>query len=130
MRTKLENRRMSETFSLDVLTPAGGVVTYAVTLGAYTDGALGEIFLDAGKAGSDVDIVTRELALALSFALQHGASLDEMRAACPRRADGTPEGIAGVLMDYLSAEPTGFAAKLYAAAKNMRGAPSEGSPAE
>lgn len=92
----LPQRRFCETVHFD-----HWGMPFEATLGYYQDRRIGEIFLNAGKLTSTADILAKEAAIALSFALQFGASLDDMRRAMPRTTAGEPEGPLGKLMDLL-----------------------------
>lgn len=96
-REPLPQRRPSDTLTFE----AGGLV-YEATVGFYEDGRPGEIFLQAGKSGTAVNVATRDSAIALSFALQFGCSVDDIRSAMTRDPDGKAEGPLGCLMDLLS----------------------------
>ncbi len=50
----LPQRRRSETFEFSAGTQPGAEITYTATLGFYPDDRLGEIFLRAGKSGTDI----------------------------------------------------------------------------
>jgi hypothetical protein len=95
-RELLPQRRRSETFEF-----SDGKVAYTATIGFYEDGRPGEIFLSAGKAGTLIHTYVRDGAIAISFALQHGCSVEAIRTAFTRNADGVPEGPLGILMDML-----------------------------
>lgn len=95
-RELLPQRRYGETRSFTV-----GQMAYTANLGRYQDGRLGELFLRAGKAGTDVAVASQETAIAASFALQFGADFETLRAAMPRDAQGKPEGPLGILFDML-----------------------------
>lgn len=95
-RDRLPNRRFCESVHFD-----HWGIPFEATLGYYQDRRLGEIFLNAGKLTSTADILAKEAAIVASFALQFGASLDDMRAAMPRTTEGEPEGPLGKLMDIL-----------------------------
>ena len=95
-RELLPQRRHSETFEF-----TDGKLTYTATIGYYPDGRPGEIFISAGKAGTAIHTFVRDGAIAISFALQHGCSVETIRTAFTRNADGVPEGPLGVLMDIL-----------------------------
>lgn len=103
-RELLPNRRLSETIRFAVERRDRSPQTYFATVGYYDDGRIGEVFLSTGKAGSDVDIATRDAAIAFSFALQHGCSLDAARAAFCRDETGGAEGPLGALLDLLASE--------------------------
>jgi ribonucleoside-diphosphate reductase alpha chain len=74
---------------------------YAVTVGYFPDGEVGEIFLNAGKVNSSVDIASRDAAIAASIALQCGASPQAMSAAMSREPDGSPSGPLGAVLQLI-----------------------------
>src|SRR5262245_37190610 len=76
-----------------------------VTIGFYPDGRIGEVFLGAAKSGTALDIATRDSAILLSFALQHGATVDRIRSAMTRDEMGRPEGAMGALLDRIAVTP-------------------------
>ena len=99
-RKALPQRRYSETFN--VVFPPGGNKTYAVTLGCYADGRIGEVFLTShGQVGSQADLAARDTAILISMALQHGAPLSRLSRAMTLDASGRPEGLAGVVLPLL-----------------------------
>lgn len=100
-RTTLPNRRPCETIKFNVTRRDRTPATYHATLGYYPDGRLGEVFLSAGKTGSDVDVAARDSAIAFSFALQHGCSIETARTAFCRDENGHAEGPLGTLLDLL-----------------------------
>ena len=96
MRDILPNRR--EGFSLNFLHHG---LEYTATMGRYPDKRIGEIFLRCSKTGTDVSVACQEPAIIASFALQNGATIEQMRSAMPRNGDGSPEGPMGRLFDML-----------------------------
>lgn len=86
MREQLPQRRKCETLSFRI-----GNHTFQGSVGYYDDGRPGEIFLDCSKSGTDVQIAARDSAIAVSMALQHGASIESIRTAFTRKANGSPE---------------------------------------
>jgi hypothetical protein len=60
-----------------------------------------EVFLSGGKAGTAVEAVARDSAVAASLALQHGTDLKVIRAALTRNDDGSPAGPLGRLLDIV-----------------------------
>jgi len=80
---------------------------YRATLGFYvaedrlTPERLGEVFITAGKSGGHLDIAMHDAAIAVSLALQHGASPESLRHAFLRDAKGRPEGALGALFDLI-----------------------------
>jgi len=100
-RERLPDRRRSDTFEFDHRYPDGSSFTYIATLGHYVDGRIGEVFLQATKTGTTIDINTRDSAIALSLALQFGCPLDVIAPTFLRSAEGRPEGPLGTLVDIL-----------------------------
>ena len=101
-RERLPNRRNAERFEF-----TAGNVHYTAQIGRYPDGRIGEVFLNAGKIGTELHVTARDSAIAVSFALQHGATAEEIRSAFTRRPDGSPEGPLGALCDLLSSPRIG-----------------------
>jgi hypothetical protein len=75
---------------------------FVVSVGYYDNGDSGEIFISNAKAGSDIEGLARDEAILASLALQSGMSLEIMRHAITREADGTPSTIIGTVLDKLS----------------------------
>lgn len=97
-RRVLPQRRRAETFEIEW----GGVGRrFAVTLGFYEDGALGEVFITGGKSGEAVEAIARDAAVVLSLALQYGADIDNVAAAMTRDASEAPSSILGAVVDEL-----------------------------
>ena len=96
-RERLPNRRLAETFGFPC-----NELPYTCTAGRFADGRIGEIFLTNGKSGSDADTSARDAAIAASFALQHGSTIDEIRHALCRDSNGKAIGPLGVALDLLS----------------------------
>ena len=70
-------------------------------VGRYPDGRVSELFLDNHKAGSSIDTLVRDLALAFSFAAQHGADVEAIRRAVCRDSAGQPLGSLGQVLDLI-----------------------------
>lgn len=71
--------------------------------GHYANGEVGEVFLSAGKTGTELQIATCDAAIAASIALQYGATVEELRTAFLREEDGIkPAGPMGKLFDLLA----------------------------
>ena len=85
---------------------------YDVTIGYYSDGRPGEIFINriltktSAKVGTLLDGVCRDSAILMSLAIQHGTDLFTIRHAITRDGDGEPSTIVGYVVDYLAKEPT------------------------
>jgi ribonucleoside-diphosphate reductase alpha chain len=96
-RERLPDRRASETFSFEL-----EGVRYHATVGRYGDGRPGEIFISSRKAGSATDVAARDAAIAISFALQFGARLEDIARALSRDSSGRASGPAGRALDSLA----------------------------
>jgi hypothetical protein len=97
----LPQRRACETFYIR----HGKQKASNVTLGRYSDGSVGEVFISAAaQVGSEVDLVARDGAVLVSLALQYGIPLETMQRAITREADGSPATIIGAVIDKLSEE--------------------------
>ena len=91
-RERLANRRSSTSVKLSL-----DGLRYQCSYSRFSDGRLAEVFIDAGKVGSAVNIMARDLAVVTSLALQHGATVDEIRSALAQELDGTQRGPLGEL---------------------------------
>jgi hypothetical protein len=104
-RSRLPDRRDGECFEFD---HAG--VHYVVNVGRYGHGPIGEVFMDAHKVGTAIQVHGRDTAILVSLLLQHGCAIDTIRHALTRNADGSAAGPAGALLDLLAGpygEPLG-----------------------
>lgn len=93
----LPNRRACETSSFE---HAGA--DFTMTVGRYADGRAGELFVNAAHANSALDALASDAAIAISFALQHGADLDAIRAAMKRNSQGVPSSPIGAALDRVT----------------------------
>jgi hypothetical protein len=98
-RARLPNRRLAETFALEV---AG--LRYTCTIGRYPDGSIGELFLSNHKANSAADVNARDAAIVTSIAIQFGADIETIRKALCRDSHGRASGPLGEALDR-TAEP-------------------------
>jgi len=96
-RERLPNRRACETVSFE---HGGADVT--LSAGRYDDGRLGEIFMNAAHANSALDAIISDAAIAVSFALQQGCSLDDIRRAMKRNSQGAPSSPIGAALDRIA----------------------------
>jgi hypothetical protein len=96
-RRRLPNRRLAETFELE----AGGL-HYTCTVGRFSDGSIGELFLNNHKSNSQADTNARDAAITFSIAVQHGADPDMIRKALCRDSHGRPSGPLGVALDIIA----------------------------
>jgi hypothetical protein len=96
-RERLPNRRLGETFELEV---AG--LRYTATVGRFADGRVGEIFLSNHKANSQADTNARDSAIVCSIALQCGADIKTIRRALCRDSHGRASGPLGAALDIIT----------------------------
>jgi hypothetical protein len=74
-----------------------------IGLGHYVDCRLGEVFIDPDSIS--LAPLLRDVAILISLALQHGASIEKMRDSITRREDGTtPVSIIGSSIDAVAGE--------------------------
>ncbi len=95
-RVRLPNRRSCETIEF-----AHAGAQFMMTAGTYPDGRLGEIFVTAGLPNSALDALASDAAIAVSFALQHGADITAIRSAMKRNSQGEPSSPIGAALDLL-----------------------------
>jgi hypothetical protein len=95
-RKLLPQRRRAETCTL-----SHNGLRYFVTLGFYPDDTVGEMFVSAGRAGSDADTNARDAAILFSLARQYGCPIDEISRALTRDANGEPSGVVGAAVDRM-----------------------------
>ena len=101
IRRTLPQRRASETFDLRFWGQ-----NFTVTVGFYPDGGTrGEVFIDAGKTGQDIQSIARDAAVVLSLAVQHGTAIEMIRRAVTRNGSGSAASILGAVVDALSKFP-------------------------
>ncbi len=102
-REKLADRRPCEIF--DFIHTDGR--KYTATIGRYPDGRLAEVFMFAGKIGSDAAVNARDCSIALSLLLQHGCTSDAVGKSLSRTTDGIAESPIGALLDLLADNDNG-----------------------
>lgn len=98
-RRRLQNRRPAESFGFEV-----EGLRFTATVGRFSDGTIGELFLNTDKTGTTLDTIARDSAIVLSFAVQFGADLDAIRSALCRDSAGRALGPVGAALDLLLAE--------------------------
>ena len=101
-RERLPNRRSAERFEF-----TAGNVRYTAQIGSYPDGRIGEVFLNAGKIGTELDVIARDSAIAVSFALQHGATAEDPIGLHAETGRRSAEGPLGALFDLLPRPKSG-----------------------
>ena len=95
-RDRLPNRRPAITFAFD-----RDNSQYQVTVGFYPDGRPGEVFLNADRANSLLDVLTSDAAILASIAMQYGAPLAELRHALKRDIRGDAASPIGTALDRI-----------------------------
>jgi ribonucleoside-diphosphate reductase alpha chain len=95
-RQRLPNRRGHELLSFE-----HSGVRYTAGIGRFDDGRLAEIFLNAPKCGTDLDVGVRDAAIVASLALQAGISAAVIRHALTSNRDGSACGPLGRILDLL-----------------------------
>ena len=99
-RFRLPERRRCESFTFTL-----GGLRFTASIGRYPDGRIGEVFLNNHKAGNQADTNARDAAIILSFALQHGADINEIRKALCRDSIGRALGPVGAALDKIAGAP-------------------------
>lgn len=93
--------------------PTGGQQELIITTGYYEDGSLGEVFIDLPyqQAKYATALLGKDAATLISIALQHGATVHELRAATGRSEVNhmgmmveMPHTIIGTVLDALASE--------------------------
>lgn len=95
MRNRLPNRRESRT--LDVW---HNNERYHVSF-SRAGTRIAEIFLHGPKIGSQLDAIAYDIGVALSVALQHGSTVEELLNSAARLEDGQPASIVGAVLAAL-----------------------------
>lgn len=103
-RERLPDRRAAIIVGFSHVTQAGHLFNFTAHVGFYPDGRPGEVFVDGEKLTTHTDIEAHDAAIVLSFALQHGATLEEIGAALLRGENGEPHGVLGSLTDAIKRE--------------------------
>lgn len=96
-RERLPNRGRHETTTFE---HAGA--SFTMTARRYEDGRPGELFINAAHANSALDALASDAAIAISFALQHGADLASIRSAMKRSSSGEPSSPIGAALDRIT----------------------------
>ena len=92
-RERLPNRRRHDVAEIE-----HGGFKLTVGAGRFSDGRLGEVFIDSAKTGTAIDTVLKDSAILLSFALQAGIDATTIRAGL------APNGPIAAVLDRLLGE--------------------------
>jgi hypothetical protein len=101
-RLRLPNRRLAETFELEV---AG--LRYTCSVGRFANGEIAELFLSNHKSNSAADTAARDAAITFSIAVQHGADPAVIRRALCRDSQGRASGPLGMALDIIAEQERG-----------------------
>lgn len=93
-RRRPPNRRGGETFDI-----VHDGQRYAVTIGPL------EVFVRSEKTSSALEALARDGSILISFALQYGAPLDELRKAITRGDHEEPATVIGAVLDAMETPP-------------------------
>ncbi len=100
-RLTLPQRRPNETFELHF---GNHRSAYSVTIGyAHVDRRrqIQEVFISGAQVGTEMDAITRDGAILLSLALQHGTPLETIANAITRNCRGEADSIIGAVVDRI-----------------------------
>ena len=78
-------------------------VPCTVSIGFADDGRPAEVFLSTRKRGSMFDALMHDAGIAISLALQHGATVEEMEHSFGRTSDGKRTTVLGTAIDFAAA---------------------------
>ncbi|MDE2468718.1 MAG: hypothetical protein KGL35_08245 [Bradyrhizobium sp.] len=95
-RQRLPDRRDSDFLTFDHMGQ-----TVHVSASRYETGRIAEVFFNAGKSGTAIDIVMREMATVVSIALQSGVPLGVIEGSLPKLVDGAAAGPLGKALALL-----------------------------
>jgi hypothetical protein len=95
-RQRLSDRRASESFTFEL-----NGLRFTATVSRFSDGRIGELFLNNHKFGNQSDTNARDAAILLSFALQYGADIETIRRALCRDSQGRALGPIAQALDLL-----------------------------
>jgi hypothetical protein len=96
-RTRLPNRRPNETQEFD-----RDGIHVKMTIGYKPDGSIGEVFLNADRADSMLDVLMSDAAIIASIALQHGVPIRQIVHALKRDRFGIASSPIGAALDRIS----------------------------
>lgn len=97
-RKRLPNRRviLTETFTFAGITHHGSIGFHPET------GEVLEVFMEAGKIGSDVQQASRANGITASLALQYGCSIPELGKSLPKLGNNKPADALGTFLSLVA----------------------------
>src|ERR1035437_6773112 len=100
VRQTLPNRRLATTLEFDF-----DGMHFTATLGRHRpDAPPTELFLNNAYLGSVMDSIVHDAAIAVSFALQYGVTIAELRLAMTRDSEGRPLSPINYVLDLIDRE--------------------------
>jgi hypothetical protein len=100
-RRKLKERRPTDT--VDYV--HNHKFTFKVSFGRFeSGGGLAEVFVNPVKTGTELDAIMHDASIAISRALQHGDTLDDLRAGMKRNGAGEASSPIGGILDHIAKE--------------------------
>jgi hypothetical protein len=96
-RTPLPNRRLNQTQKIN-----RDGISITITTGFKPDGRIGEVFLNADRADSMLDVLMSDAAIICSIALQFGVPLETITHAVKRDKFGLASSPIGAALDRIS----------------------------
>jgi hypothetical protein len=98
-RQRLPSRHASEIFDFESM-----AMRFTASVSRDSSGKILELFLDNHKCGSSIGTLVRDLAIIFSFAVQHGASAEDIQRSLCRDSQGRALGPLGAALDILLAK--------------------------
>jgi hypothetical protein len=96
-RRRLPDRHRCESFSFEL-----NGLRFTASIGRFDNGGIAEVFLNNHQAGNQSDTDARDCAILLSFTLQHGADINQIRKALCRDGTGRALGPIGAVLDLIA----------------------------
>jgi hypothetical protein len=93
-RRRLPNKRDSQLVTFDAVG-----LEFTASISRYATGEIGELFIDPGKPGSTINTLVHDMAIAFSFAVQHGANAADILRALDCDEKGRPISPLGIALD-------------------------------
>jgi hypothetical protein len=101
-RRRLPNRRASESFDFKIMG-----LRFVCTVGFFSDGTIGEIFLTNHRVNSGAGIMASDQAVLASLALQYGCPLETLSKALMRDSAGRATSPIGRALDFIAEQERG-----------------------
>ncbi len=107
-RKRLDNRRPAERIPFRFREMECTALVGLRVLGQAPEGHLvvemGDVFINAGKDGTDIEALAQTGAVLISLGLQHGVDIRAMQHSIPRLPDGRAGDLIGAAIDAIVAE--------------------------